>query len=78
MAFSNARIYDGALTTFPGVIRDDCLRHVVVARDGDPGDIGGCTPLTDHVGVAGPGGTLGVSRPADESGGLAPACCQRG
>jgi superfamily I DNA and/or RNA helicase len=30
VAFSNARIYDGALTTFPGVIRDDCLRHVVV------------------------------------------------
>ncbi|HEY6275520.1 MAG TPA: AAA domain-containing protein [Streptosporangiaceae bacterium] len=40
VAFSNARIYDGALTTFPGVIRDDCLRHVVVsqhptAADGD-------------------------------------------
>jgi very-short-patch-repair endonuclease len=39
VAFSNDRIYDGALTTFPGVIRDDCLRHVVVppasfARDG--------------------------------------------
>src|SRR5262249_39530326 len=36
---SNARIYDGALTTFPGVIRDDCLRHVVVAQDAaGPGD----------------------------------------
>jgi AAA domain-containing protein len=33
VAFSNARIYDGALTTFPGVIRDDCLRHVVVSQD---------------------------------------------
>jgi very-short-patch-repair endonuclease len=33
VAFSNARIYDGALTTFPGVIRDDCLRHVVVDAD---------------------------------------------
>ena len=38
MAFSNARIYDGALTTFPGVIRDDCLRHVVVAHDGGVGE----------------------------------------
>jgi len=33
VAFSNARIYGGALTTFPGVIRDDCLSHVVVAQD---------------------------------------------
>jgi hypothetical protein len=38
VAFSNARIYDGALTTFPGVIRDDCLRHVVVASDGGAGE----------------------------------------
>jgi len=30
VAFSNDRIYGGALTTFPGVARDDCLRHVVV------------------------------------------------
>ena len=29
VAFSNDRIYGGALTTFPGVARDDCLRHVV-------------------------------------------------
>jgi very-short-patch-repair endonuclease len=33
VAFSNSRIYDGALITFPGVIRDDCLRHVVVAQE---------------------------------------------
>jgi very-short-patch-repair endonuclease len=33
VAFSNTRIYDGALITFPGVIRDDCLRHVVVPQD---------------------------------------------
>jgi very-short-patch-repair endonuclease len=33
VAFSNSRIYDGALITFPGVIRDDCLRHVVVPQD---------------------------------------------
>ena len=33
VAFSNDRIYGGALTTFPGVARDDCLRHVVVAQD---------------------------------------------
>jgi very-short-patch-repair endonuclease len=34
VAFSNDRIYGGALTTFPGVARDDCLRHVVVSADG--------------------------------------------
>ena len=28
VAFSNDRIYGGALTTFPGVLRDDCLTHV--------------------------------------------------
>jgi very-short-patch-repair endonuclease len=32
VAFSNDRIYGGALTTFPGVARDDCLRHVVVSQ----------------------------------------------
>jgi very-short-patch-repair endonuclease len=37
VAFSNERIYGGALTTFPGVLRDDCLRHVVVTQDGQPG-----------------------------------------
>ena len=37
VAFSNDRIYGGALTTFPGVARDDCLRHVVVAQDPGPG-----------------------------------------
>ena len=37
VAFSNERIYGGALTTFPGVLRDDCLRHVVVKQDGQPG-----------------------------------------
>ncbi|MBV9383679.1 MAG: AAA family ATPase [Streptosporangiaceae bacterium] len=37
VAFSNDRIYGGALTTFPGVARDDCLRHVVVAQDSAPG-----------------------------------------
>src|SRR5215471_18100271 len=37
VAFSNERIYGGALTTFPGVLRDDCLRHVVVKQDGRPG-----------------------------------------
>jgi very-short-patch-repair endonuclease len=33
VAFANERIYGGALTTFPGIARDDCLRHVVVAQD---------------------------------------------
>jgi superfamily I DNA and/or RNA helicase len=37
VAFSNDRIYGGALTTFPGVARDDSLRHVVVAQDAGPG-----------------------------------------
>ncbi|HEY1346919.1 MAG TPA: AAA domain-containing protein, partial [Streptosporangiaceae bacterium] len=37
VAFSNARIYGGALTTFPGVIRDDCLRHVVVGAGAGAG-----------------------------------------
>ncbi len=37
VAFSNARIYGGALTTFPGVFTDDCLRHVVVAQGPEPG-----------------------------------------
>src|SRR5262249_47081521 len=37
VAFSNAHIYGGALTTFPGVSRDDCLRHVVVAQTPEPG-----------------------------------------
>ena len=37
VAFSNTRIYGGALTTFPGVLRDDCLRHVVVAQGPQPG-----------------------------------------
>jgi very-short-patch-repair endonuclease len=32
VAFSNTRIYGGALTTFPGVFTDDCLRHVVVSQ----------------------------------------------
>jgi very-short-patch-repair endonuclease len=37
VAFSNDRIYGGALTTFPGVARDDCLRHVVVQQDASSG-----------------------------------------
>ncbi len=37
VAFSNSRIYGGALTTFPGVLTDDCLRHVVVAQGPGPG-----------------------------------------
>jgi very-short-patch-repair endonuclease len=34
VAFSNDRIYGGALTTFPGVAAGDVLRHVVVGQDG--------------------------------------------
>jgi very-short-patch-repair endonuclease len=35
VAFSNDRIYGGALTTFPGVLTDDCLVHVVVGSVAD-------------------------------------------
>jgi very-short-patch-repair endonuclease len=49
VAFSNARIYDGALTTFPGVFRDDCLRHVVVAQDRSPGQEVSVTAEVDKV-----------------------------
>jgi very-short-patch-repair endonuclease len=37
VAFSNAHIYGGSLTTFPGVQRDEPLRHVVVAQTPEPG-----------------------------------------
>ena len=37
VAFSNTRIYGGALTTFPGVFTGDCLRHVVVEQGPEPG-----------------------------------------
>ncbi len=37
VAFSNSRIYGGALTTFPGVFRGECLRHVVVAQGAGTG-----------------------------------------
>jgi len=37
VAFSNAHIYGGSLTTFPGVLRDEPLRHVVVAQTPEPG-----------------------------------------
>jgi len=35
VAFSNDRIYGGALTTFPGVLTGDCLVHEVVASVDD-------------------------------------------
>ena len=49
VAFSNERIYGGALTTFPGVLRDDCLRHVVVAQDGSPGQDASVTAEVTRV-----------------------------
>ncbi|MFB4274074.1 AAA domain-containing protein [Nonomuraea sp. MTCD27] len=62
VAFSNARIYGGALTTFPGVSRGDCLRHVVVEHspvEGD-GEVGKVVELVlDHA-RARPGESLGV------------------
>ena len=49
VAFSNSRIYGGALTTFPGVFTDDCLRHVVVAQTPEPGQEVSVTAEVDKV-----------------------------
>ncbi len=49
VAFSNSRIYGGALTTFPGVFRDDCLRHVVVAQGPGSGQETSVTAEVDRV-----------------------------
>ncbi|HWF82975.1 MAG TPA: AAA domain-containing protein [Streptosporangiaceae bacterium] len=49
VAFSNSRIYGGTLTTFPGVFRDDCLRHVVVAQTPEPGQEVSVTAEVDQV-----------------------------
>jgi very-short-patch-repair endonuclease len=67
VAFSNDRIYGGALTTFPGVARDDCLRHVVVQQDARPGqDASVAAEVTEVVRLileharSRPGESLGV------------------
>ena len=49
VAFSNTRIYGGALTTFPGVFRDDCLRHVVVSQGPEPGQEVSVTAEVEQV-----------------------------
>ena len=49
VAFSNDRIYGGALTTFPGVARDDVLRHVVVGQDGSVAGDGVSAEVTEVV-----------------------------
>src|SRR6185437_14515249 len=49
VAFSNERIYGGALTTFPGVARDDVLRHVVVGQDGSGAGDGVSAEVTEVV-----------------------------
>jgi very-short-patch-repair endonuclease len=66
VAFSNERIYGGALTTFPGVARDDVLRHVVVGQDGGAAGDGVSAEVAavvrlilDHA-RARPGESLGV------------------
>jgi very-short-patch-repair endonuclease len=66
VAFSNDRIYGGALTTFPGVARDDVLRHVVVGQDGNGAGDGVSAEVTevvrlvlDHARTR-PGESLGV------------------
>jgi very-short-patch-repair endonuclease len=50
VAFSNNRIYGGALTTFPGVARDDCLRHVVVSAGSRAGARTGLSAGADEGG----------------------------
>jgi very-short-patch-repair endonuclease len=66
VAFSNERIYGGALTTFPGVARDDVLRHVVVGQDGSAAGDGVSAEVTEVVGLildharTRPGESLGV------------------
>jgi very-short-patch-repair endonuclease len=66
VAFSNERIYGGALTTFPGVARDDVLRHVVVGQDGSAADDGVSAEVTEVVRLileharTRPGESLGV------------------
>ena len=67
VAFSNSRIYGGALTTFPGVFTGDCLRHVVVAQGPEPGQEVSVTAEVDKVveliiehARARPGESLGV------------------
>jgi very-short-patch-repair endonuclease len=58
VAFSNDRIYGGALTTFPGVTRDDCLRHVVVGdADAEVAEV--VKLILDHARTR-PGESLGV------------------
>ena len=49
VAFSNTHIYGGALTTFPGVLRDDCMRHVVVAQGPGPGQEVSVTAEVEQV-----------------------------
>ena len=49
VAFSNTHIYGGALTTFPGVARDDCLRHVVVRQTPEPGQEVSVTAEVEQV-----------------------------
>jgi very-short-patch-repair endonuclease len=66
VAFSNERIYGGALTTFPGVARDDVLRHVVVGQDGSAANDGVSAEVTEVVRLileharTRPGESLGV------------------
>ena len=66
VAFSNERIYGGALTTFPGVARDDVLRHVVVGQDGSAASDGVSAEVTEVVRLileharTRPGESLGV------------------
>ena len=66
VAFSNERIYGGALTTFPGVARDDVLRHVVVGQDGSAAGDGVSAEVAEVVGLildharTRPGESLGV------------------
>jgi hypothetical protein len=39
ISFSNLEIYNGGLTTFPGVVSDDVLRHVLIEQTPAEGDL---------------------------------------
>jgi very-short-patch-repair endonuclease len=47
IAFSNVHLYDRGLTTFPGVVGPDCIRHVHVPFV--PGELGSETSASDEV-----------------------------
>ena len=62
IAFSNAHLYDRALTTFPGAAGGDCIQHVLVPLV--PGRAGQEESVADEVRV----GRVGLGRLGDPAG----------